>query len=258
MNGDYIKISRKILEWEWWGNINVCRLFIYMLLKANWKDGNFQGREIKRGSFVSSYPRLESETGLTINEIRTAILKLKSTGEITVKSYSKYSVFTIKNYDSYQDINSQNNSQCNTQSTGKSQSINSLLTTIEEKKERKNNISVIACERFEEFWNAYPNKSNRLMAEQSYMQLVLSGIDESVLITSALNYSESCVIKKTQKQFIKNPSNWLNESVWVDYTQENYKKPEEKKPQAKKNSFTDYPQRKYNYAELEKQLLNSQ
>lgn len=30
------------------------------------------------------------------------------------------------------------------------------------------------------------------------------------------------------------------------------------KPPAKKNSFTNYPQRTYNYAELEKQLLNNQ
>ena len=31
---DYIKLSRKILDWEWYGNINTCRVFIHMLLKA--------------------------------------------------------------------------------------------------------------------------------------------------------------------------------------------------------------------------------
>lgn len=139
--GNYIKISRKILDWEWWHNINTCRLFLYMLLKANWNDGKFEGKVIKRGSFVSSYPKLAAGTDLTVNEIRTAISKLKSTGEITVKSYSKYSVFTIKNYDLYQGDNSQNCSQSSTQNTVYSHPINSQTTTIEEVKKNKKKIN---------------------------------------------------------------------------------------------------------------------
>lgn len=132
---------------------------------------------------------------------------------------------------------------------------------INKHKQNNTNRSVNACERFEEFWSAYPKQTNRLMAEQSYMQLVLSGIEESALISAAANYAEACGILKTREQYIKQPGNWLNDSVWVDYTTENYKKPEEKqpeKPAPKKNSFTNYPQRSYDYAELEKQLLNSQ
>lgn len=139
--GNYIKINRSILEWEWYGNINTKILFLHMLLKANWKDGKFEGTTVPRGSFVSSYPRLSSECGLTINEVRTAIKHLISTGEITVNAHAKYSVFTINNYCQYQDINSQttDNAQSdNTQLTGNAHSINSLLTTIEEgKKEKK-------------------------------------------------------------------------------------------------------------------------
>jgi hypothetical protein len=139
--GGYIKINRGILEWEWYGNINTKVLFLHMLIKANWKEGKFQGIDIPRGSFVSSYPKLSDDLGLTVNEIRTALKHLQSTGEITVKTHSKFSVFTVKNYCSYQDINSQvtDNSQAdNSQSTVKAQSINSQLTTIEEgKKERR-------------------------------------------------------------------------------------------------------------------------
>ncbi|HBD01657.1 MAG TPA: hypothetical protein DC053_23510 [Lachnoclostridium sp.] len=135
--GGYIKINRGILEWEWYGNINTKVLFLHMLIKANWKEGKFQGIDIPRGSFVSSYPKLSDELGLTVNEIRTALKHLQSTEEITVKAYSKFSVFTVNNYCSYQDINSQctDNSQSdNSQSTVNAQSINSQLTTIEEGK----------------------------------------------------------------------------------------------------------------------------
>jgi len=115
-----------------------------MLLKANWKEGRFQGHLIERGSFVSSLPKIAEETGLTINEARGTIKNLKLTGEITVTSHSKYSVFTIKNYDFYQDVNVQNHSQTtdtsqadHRQTTFTSHSVDILLTTIEEVEEEK-------------------------------------------------------------------------------------------------------------------------
>lgn len=130
MDGGFIKIDRGILDWEWYSDINTTRLFIHLILKANWKDGRFQGQEIKRGSFVTSYPKLAEETELTVNQVRTSLSKLKSTGEITVKSQSKFSVITVKNYCLYQDISQANHRQI----TDKPQTNHSQITTIEESK----------------------------------------------------------------------------------------------------------------------------
>ena len=85
------------------------------------------GYEIPRGSFVTSYPQLSKETGLTVQQVRTAIFHLKSTGEITVKTTSKFSIITVNKYISYQSPNRRSNSQ----STGNQQSSNSQSTTIE-------------------------------------------------------------------------------------------------------------------------------
>lgn len=101
---DYIKLSRKILDWEWYGNINTCRVFIHMLLKAYWKDKKIEGTVIPRGSFPSSYGRLAEETQLTVDEVRTAVKHLISTKEITKRATSKFTVFTVNNYDAYQII----------------------------------------------------------------------------------------------------------------------------------------------------------
>lgn len=98
----YVKIHRKILEWSWYRDINTCRLFIHMLLKANWKEAGFRDTTVPRGSFVSSLDKLSEETMLTKREIRTAISHLKSTGEVTVKTTNRYSIFSIKNYELYQ------------------------------------------------------------------------------------------------------------------------------------------------------------
>lgn len=142
--GNYIKIDRKILNWEWWSDINTQRLFFYMLLEANWKDGNFKGVAVPRGSFVSSISKLSDKTNLTVDEVRTALKHLKSTNEITSKSHSKFTVFTVKNYCVYQDVPEQlteqapSYSQADTeQSPSKPHSIPNLFPTIEEKKEGK-------------------------------------------------------------------------------------------------------------------------
>lgn len=100
--GNYIKINRSILEWEWYKNINTKVLFLHMILKANWKEGKFEGNTIERGSFVSSIHKLSEETGLTEREVRTAISHLKKTNELTSKSHNKYTIFTIEKYNVYQ------------------------------------------------------------------------------------------------------------------------------------------------------------
>ena len=102
MSENYIKLSRKILEWDWYPDIKTCRLFLHMLLKANWKDASFRGEEIKRGSFVSSTSVLSKETGLSESELRTALSHLRKTGEITCKTTNRYTVYTVNNYARYQ------------------------------------------------------------------------------------------------------------------------------------------------------------
>lgn len=129
----FIKLHRKMTEWEWYKDTNTFVLFIHCLLIANWKDGRFMGQIIPRGSFVSSYAQLAEQTNLSVQNVRTAINHLKLTGELTVKSHTKFSVFTVNNYCQYQDDNRQPNKQL----TDNQQTTNKQLTTIEEYKEKK-------------------------------------------------------------------------------------------------------------------------
>lgn len=102
MNNGFITLHRKILDWEWYDDLNVTRLFIHCLLRANHKDNNWRGISIKRGSFLTSISTLSKETQLSISQIRTAIKKLKSTSEIASQSQAQYSVITMLQYDHYQ------------------------------------------------------------------------------------------------------------------------------------------------------------
>lgn len=129
-DGNYIKINRSILEWEWYKDQNTKDLFLHMLIKANWKDGKFQGTTVPRGSFVSSISKLSSEISLTEREIRTAISHLKMTGEVTSKTTNKFTVFTVLNYDLYQSNDKQNDNQL----PSERQADDKQTTTIEEVK----------------------------------------------------------------------------------------------------------------------------
>ena len=57
---------------------------------------------IKKGQFVTSEKSLCSETGLTRQQLRTAINKLKSTNEITSTSTNKFTLVTVVNWAKYQ------------------------------------------------------------------------------------------------------------------------------------------------------------
>lgn len=129
-DNEYIKLNRKIVNWEWYMNINVKTLFIHCLLKANWKDGRFEGKEIKRGSFVTSLEKLSKETGLSVRQVRTALDKLFLTGELTSTSFSKYRIVTVVNYNQYQLCDKQTDNQL----TSKRQASDKQVTTIEEVK----------------------------------------------------------------------------------------------------------------------------
>ena len=124
MAGRFIKLYDKILNWEWARYPHTFALFIYLLLKANYKDTVLHGVVIRRGQLVTSLPKLATDTGLSIQQTRTAIARLISTGEITDKSNPHYRIITIVKYDEYQsatgkitDNQQTNNRQSNRQST---------------------------------------------------------------------------------------------------------------------------------------------
>ena len=81
--GGFITLHRQILDWEWYKDVNTAFLFIHLLLSANFVDAMFKGKLIKRGQLVTSLSHLSTETGLSVQQTRTALSHLVSTGEIT-------------------------------------------------------------------------------------------------------------------------------------------------------------------------------
>lgn len=118
MNG-FIVIDRNIEEWRWWGNTSAMGIWLLILVKANWKDGYFQGELIPRGSFATSISNLALETGMSESTIRRWLKRFEDDGQIEQKVTNRYRVIKVLNYAKYQDVpDDMVNSQMTGQVTG--------------------------------------------------------------------------------------------------------------------------------------------
>ena len=137
----FIKLYRQIMNWEWYHDINTFRLFVHLLLKANYEQGRWQGVLIQRGQHVTSRDKLAKETGLSVQQVRTSLTKLKSTNEITMTTTKTYTLITIVKYSDFQSSkekrNQASNQVSNFQATKKQPTSNQQVTTIKERKEEK-------------------------------------------------------------------------------------------------------------------------
>lgn len=99
----YIKVHRSFLRWEWHDDQSTVTVFLHCLLLANWEPKRWHGKEIARGSFITSAVKLSKATGLSRQTVSKCLRRLQETGELTIEKAEKYSVITVNHYDKYQD-----------------------------------------------------------------------------------------------------------------------------------------------------------
>lgn len=104
LDGGYIKLHRKLTKWEWYHNANTFRVFIHLLLTANYERRRFEGMVIERGQRVTSISKLSKELKISAKAVRVALNHLTETNEVTCKGTARFTVITINNYDLYQKV----------------------------------------------------------------------------------------------------------------------------------------------------------
>ena len=203
MTEGFIKLHRKLIEWEWFSDINTTHLFLYCLLRANYEDKKWRGIDIRRGSFITSLDRLSKDTGLTVRQVRTALDKLKSTGELTSKTTSQYSIISIKNYNLYQD----NDKQIDNPMTSERQTNDKRMTTDKNIKNNKNNKNIKEKKKLGEFLNV-------LLTEEEEEKLKeLYGNNYNDAIETLSNYIQSKGDKYKDHYAVLRKNNWVYEKV---------------------------------------------
>lgn len=134
----FIKLDRNIISWRWYKNPKILSVFIWLLVKANIKDGYFEKDTIKRGSLATSNAHIADGCGLTIDNVRTALANLEQTGEIVRIVRNHYQIITVVNYESYQSDIIKIRGQIPSNPDGKSQATAMANPNNQRIKERKN------------------------------------------------------------------------------------------------------------------------
>lgn len=215
-NVGWIKLHRQFLEWEWYDEPNCLRVFLHCLLRANHKDNKYRGDLIKRGTFVTSLDVLAFELKMGKQSLRTALGKLKKTGEINTQTNTRGTVVIICNYDTYQGDEEQTNTPANTQVTRDQHTTNTQLTTNKNDKNYKTVKNDEKLYMFDLFWNAYDKKVDRKKCESKWNKLPEK---EKALILGFIPIYQA---HQPEKQYQKNPYTFLNSEIWKeDWT--NYK-----------------------------------
>lgn len=84
MNG-YIKLHRSMLDWEWLDDPITVQVWVYCLLKANYSPQRWHGETLMPGQFITSLGNMAKELGISRQNLKTALLHLKSTSNLTIK-----------------------------------------------------------------------------------------------------------------------------------------------------------------------------
>jgi hypothetical protein len=122
----WIKLHRKIADWQWASSPNHMSLFMQLLLRANHKQTKWRFETISPGQLLTGRKQLMDWTGLTERQVRKCLDDLETTKEIVRKRATKYSIITIANWETYQsdDRQTSNKRPANVQQTSTSNNVN--------------------------------------------------------------------------------------------------------------------------------------
>lgn len=183
MNNGFVKLSRSILEWEWYDHPDVFRIYIHLLIKANYAPAKWRGIEIFEGEHITSINKLSKELLMSEFKVRESLLKLKNTSYIDVITTNKFTRLKLVKsvvYNNSADINhkqisglTSNKSQSNQEQTATNKK-NKEKKEIEERKEIfKNEIFKFSKEfsndhliQFYDYWSTENRHTGRLAFEE--------------------------------------------------------------------------------------------
>jgi len=106
-DGGWIKVYRKMLDNPIFKDSETLQLFLYCLLRANFKPNNFlfngQVVHLERGQFIFGLRKASKALKMSIRKLRTRLIVLGKLGITTQQTTHRFSIITVCNYNYYQD-----------------------------------------------------------------------------------------------------------------------------------------------------------
>lgn len=212
----WIKLHRSLLEWEWYSDHNTTRVLIHLLVSVNFEDKKWKGIECKAGSIITSYSKLSTDIGLSIQQVRTILKRLKINNQINIKSTNKFILISLIKWEELQDTNIKSTSK----RVDKKQSNNNQITTTKESKEIKEDKEVIINpdlnEREQNFINWFNDSLEKHRGVQGKFK-TMSKSDKSNLSKLQKEYTKITDWENAFSAMMKNPWVIENSKATVDH-----------------------------------------
>ena len=199
---------------------------MYCLLKASHSDHDQLVGDcivnLKPGDLATGRNAISTGTGLTPQNVRTALSKLEKLGILTSKPTNKFSVISMTNWNQYQ--------QTNKQVTSSQQATNKQLTTNNNGNNGNNgnnsnngdkkDLSLIN-DGFAHWWNLYPvsrrkNKGGCLDKFKAKCKKLKSEQEVIDLINTISNDIDKRVKEAEDVKFMPMTEPYLNQERWKD------------------------------------------
>lgn len=99
----FTKFPNSLRYAPWRNKPKTVAVYFYLRMNANHFENCFDNIVINPGEVISGRARISAETGLTEDEVRTAISHLKRSGHITSRSTNSYTVFSFTDKENWCD-----------------------------------------------------------------------------------------------------------------------------------------------------------
>lgn len=100
----FTKFPNSLRRAPWRNKPKTVAVYFFLRINANHFENGFDNITICPGEVVSGRARIAAETGLTEDEVRTAISHLKRSGHITSRSTNSYTVFSFTDKENWGDM----------------------------------------------------------------------------------------------------------------------------------------------------------
>ena len=212
MNGAWLKLYRRSIDSQVFSDPHLWHLFCWCLLRANWKEGFFQGVQIEPGSFATGRDAAAESLGVSPSAFYRRLKRLEEMRIIEIKANNRFTVISVVKWSFFQNNEQQENNQRTTSDTTSEQPAN----TIEEgnksrREEGKKKVSTSSD--FDQWYSLYPKKVGKGAAAKAYAKAVKSISPAELLAASIPRLAE---LAKRDPQFIPHPATWLNSGGWQD------------------------------------------
>lgn len=202
-NLGWIKLHRKFLDWEWFSDGEMTKVFLYLLLSANYENKSWKGIAVKRGQLIIGRKALAKRLGITERQIRTCLTKLKTTNEVTIKTTNKFSILTIVNYNLYQAKDEEATSETTSNQSNERPANDQQTTTTKEIKKLRNKEKKISILLWEE-------KNNELSLSMMEDWIKKYNLDKNKLENELQVFRSKCSAKGyTYENFISAFQVWI-------------------------------------------------